>query len=214
MRSKRDKRVAALIYGLLAVLTLGAVVEMLPDGHHQLNPGTPDGVGNSVGGSKAHLALHAHDARQREVRQRFEQAVMMLHAKQFELAVPALQRVIALSPAMPEAYVNMGFALLELNQAGPAEGHFNAALSIRPEQANAYYGLAIALEQSCDLAGALGAMRTYLHLSEDDDRFQRRARAAIWEWASQLEASTQIGVGGTASYDTSKCWGESEGSPS
>ena len=53
---------------------------------------------------------------------------------------------------------------------------------MRPEQANAYWGLAVALEKLGDLHVALGAMRTYIHLSPADDPYVRRARSALWEW--------------------------------
>ena len=56
------------------------------------------------------------------------------------------------------------------------------AAELRPEQANAYYGLALASARGCDIASARGAMRTYLHLADDQDRYLRRARAALWEW--------------------------------
>jgi hypothetical protein len=59
-------------------------------------------------------------------------------------------------------------------------------LEARPGQANAYYGLATALEAGGDLEGALGAMRTYVHLEAPDAPFLRKAAAAIWEWETRL----------------------------
>lgn len=121
-----------------------------------------------------------------EITSRFEQAVVMLHAKQYEHAVTALHRVMALSPRMPEVYVNMGYA--KLGQELPREAlvFFETATELKPEQANAYWGMAVALEKSGDLAGALGAMRTFIHLSPGDDNFARRARSALWEWEEAL----------------------------
>ena len=58
-------------------------------------------------------------------------------------------------------------------------------------QVNAYYGLALAQESLGDLDGALGAMRTYVHLSDERDQYQRRAWSAIWEWQSRRSA--QVG---------------------
>lgn len=134
----------------------------------------------------ADVQAHAHDQRARETRERFEQAVVMLHAKRYEHAVVALQRVLVLSPQMPEALVNLGFAWLGLKDAAQAQQAFEAAIDRRPSQANAYYGLAMALEQLGDPAAALGAMRSYLHLARADDPYRTRARAALWEWESQL----------------------------
>jgi tetratricopeptide (TPR) repeat protein len=132
------------------------------------------------------LAGHASAQRAREVRERFDQAVLMLHARRHEDAVVALQRVLALAPHLPEAHVNLGFALLGLHQAEPAQRAFETAIGIRVGQANAYYGLAMAFEQRGDLEAALGAMRSYLHLSRADDAYRARARSALWEWEERL----------------------------
>ena len=103
-----------------------------------------------------------------------------------EHAATALQRVITLAPRLPEAHVNLGFAWLGLHDAAQAQRAFEAAIDLRTDQANAYYGLAMALEQRGDLPGALGAMRSYLHLSRADDGYRTRARAALWEWEARL----------------------------
>jgi Flp pilus assembly protein TadD len=118
-----------------------------------------------------------------ESRRRFDQAVLMLHARQYEHAVTALHRVLMLSPQMPEAHVNMGFALLGLKRVKEARDFFDGATALRPEQANAYYGLALAYEASGDLPMATGAMRSYLHLARNErPEHLSRARAALWEW--------------------------------
>ena len=118
-----------------------------------------------------------------ELRLRFNQAVVMLHAKQYEHAATALHRVLVLAPQMPEAHVNMGFALLGLQRNAEARAFFDGALALRPEQANAYYGLALAWEAKGDRAMALGAMRSYLHLARHESpQHLARARAALWEW--------------------------------
>lgn len=120
---------------------------------------------------------------QAEVTERFNQAVVMLHAKQYEHAVAALHRVLLLAPRLPEAHVNMGYALLGLERHREAAAFFDAATALRPEQANAYYGLALAWEAAGDLPRATGAMRSYLHLARDEDPAHlARARAALWEW--------------------------------
>jgi len=130
--------------------------------------------------------LTPEEERMAEITTRFEQAVVMLHAKQYEHATTALHRVMTLAPRMPEVYVNMGYA--KLGQELPKEAlvFFETATELKPEQANAYWGMAVALESSGDLPGALGAMRTFLHLSSGDDNFARRARSALWEWEEAL----------------------------
>jgi len=123
---------------------------------------------------------------ERQVMERFQQGVALLHAKRYEYAITALDSVLTISPDMPEAYVNMGFAFLGLEEFGPARGAFEKALEFKVDQVNAYYGLAIAFEGQKQFEAALGAMRTYIHLSPPTDPHLAKARAALWEWEAQL----------------------------
>lgn len=120
------------------------------------------------------------------LKQRFEQAVALLHAKQYQYAIMALNQVIELQPKLPEAYVNIGFAYLGLEDWDTALIAFNKATELKPDQANAYYGLALALEGKKDYETALGAMRSYIHLSTPQDPFLAKARSALWEWEAAL----------------------------
>jgi tetratricopeptide (TPR) repeat protein len=129
---------------------------------------------------------HQQQMREAELGQRFEQAVVMLHARQYEHAVTALHRVLELAPRLPEAHVNMGYALIGLQQHEAARGFFEAAIELNPRQANAYYGLALVAEQQQDWEVALGAMRTYLHFAPPSDPHATRARSALWEWEQKL----------------------------
>jgi tetratricopeptide (TPR) repeat protein len=130
---------------------------------------------------------HAQEYRKRMLDERFQQAVAMLHAKKYDYAIKALHRVIELAPQMPEAYVNMGFALIGKKDYKAAGDFFNTAIELNNYQANAYWGLAEALEGLNDLEGAMGAMRTFIHLSPPNDPFLRKARSALWEWESTLK---------------------------
>jgi tetratricopeptide (TPR) repeat protein len=130
--------------------------------------------------------LNAMDPSSRELHQRFQQGAAMLHAKQFQMAMVAFHRVLQLAPELPEAHVNMGFALVGIQEYPAARDFFHGALALRPLQANGYYGLALALEGMEDLEGALGAMRSYIHLTKQEDPFLSKARAALWEWENKL----------------------------
>ncbi len=130
---------------------------------------------------------HAKQFRLSQIDERFQQALAMLHAKQYDFAIKALHRVIELAPKMPEAYVNMGYALIGKEDFKAAADFFNAAIELKPYQANAYWGLAISMEHLGELEVALGAMRTFIHLSPPNDPFLRRARSALWEWESSLK---------------------------
>jgi Flp pilus assembly protein TadD len=161
---------AALLVLLGAALVLGL-----------RRPGPPD--------ARQDPAAHAHSARAAEVKRRFAEAVVMLHAKQHEHAVTALHRVLELEPRLPEAHVNMGFALVGLGRHAAARDFFDGAIELAPEQANAYYGLGLAWEGLGDLRMATGAMRTYLHRARNENEVHRtRARAALWEWEQRLQS--------------------------
>lgn len=133
------------------------------------------------------------DARQREIHQRFHQGVVMLHAKQHEHAIAAFHRVLELDPRLPEAHVNMGFALIGLERYAAARDFFETAMALRREQVNAYYGLAVTLEALNDREGAVGAMRTFVHLSKPGDPHWRKAQSALWEWGSDGSQGTGAG---------------------
>jgi len=124
---------------------------------------------------------------------RFRQGVVMLHAREYQHAALAFERVLTLTP-LPEAQVNMGYAMLGLGRVDEARDYFNAAIDQRPSQRNAYYGLAEALEALGDTAAARGAMRTFVHLSPAGDPYVRKARAALWEWqAASADAAAGNG---------------------
>ena len=166
------RRVRVLAATLAAIALAGAALEWA--GRGEAGAALPDA-----------RAAHAAAKRREEFDARFNQAVMMLHARQYEHAVAALHRALELDAAVPEAHVNMGFALLGLRRHAPARDFFASAAEIAPLQANAYYGLAVALEALGDRPGALGAMRTFIHLTRADDPWLPKARAALWEWQSQ-----------------------------
>ncbi|MEO5661192.1 MAG: cbb3-type cytochrome c oxidase subunit I [Polaromonas sp.] len=125
-----------------------------------------------------------------EIDRRFSQGVSLLNARQYEAAASELHQVLELSPKMPEAHVNMGFAMLGLKRYEMAKISFENATDLRRDQRNAYFGLAVALEGLRDFPGALGAMRSYVHLSKADDPYLRKANAAIWEWEEELKKTS------------------------
>lgn len=158
---RQDFRVKAVIATCAAIAALGVLILLLPGAGPRAAPNP-------------------------EIAERFSQGVVMLHAKQYEHALTAFHRVLALDPAMPEAHVNAGFALLGMGEPAAARDFFASALELRARQLNAYYGLAVAYERLGDLPAARGAMRTYAHLAPIDDAFRRKAEAALWEWESGI----------------------------
>ena len=136
-------------------------------------------------------AVDAHefleDEQGRRAHQRFQQGVAMLQAGHFDHAVTALHEVLAIYPALPEAHVNMGYALLGAGDPKAAADFFNSATDLRPSLHNAYYGLALAERDMGNDKAALAAMQAYTHLAAEDERHLPRAKEMIWE----LQASTR-----------------------
>ena len=91
---RKDLRLGAFVATVVAVTIVGTFILLVPGaGPRKVNP---------------------------EVSERFTQGVIMLHAKQYEHALTAFHRVLALDPAMPEAHVNAGFALLGMREPAAA----------------------------------------------------------------------------------------------
>jgi len=127
------------------------------------------------------------DEQARRAHQSFQQGVAMLQAGQYDYAVTSLHEVLAIYPALPEAHVNMGYALLGAGEAGAAADFFNSATDLRPSLHNAYYGLALAERDNGNDRAALAAMQAYAHLAGQDERHLPRAKEIIWE----LQAKTR-----------------------
>jgi hypothetical protein len=208
-RPRRDLRLAVTLGGMVAIGLLGFAVTMMPDrGVETRRSAAPPPSIVPAGATpasnpaaeeeppfepladpRADPAGHARQARTLELKERFEQAVVMLHAKRYDEAVTALGRVMELNPRIPEAHVNMGFALFGKEEYAAAFEFFMSAIDLNPEQANAYYGIAMVQDAAGNLEGALGGMRSYLHLTDDPDPHRlhtARARSAIWEWEARL----------------------------
>ncbi len=131
--------------------------------------------------------VHARDKAREEIRRRFDEGVVMLHAKEYQHALTAFHRVLEINPKMPEAHVNIGFALLGLGKPKAAADFFDTATVLRPDQMNAYFGLGEALNLLGDKLGALQSMETYLHRSPKDDPYRAKAEAAVWELRAALD---------------------------
>ena len=147
--------------------------------------------------------LSKHD--QETIQMRFDQAASLLHAGQFEYAITALNQILGIQPRLPEVHVNLGFAYLGLKDYQASAVSFSRAIDLRPEQINAYYGLAEALEGMEDYEGALGAMRSYIHLSPPNDPFLAKARSALWEWETKLGRKPSVeNQQGNMQFDSSR----------
>jgi len=171
-----DLRGRALAATILSVVLLGLVISKPWSGRDGTSPAEPVPAGAEGLAVTPGLELDPD----------FLAAVSLLQSGDYATAVEALRRFQARAPHVPEIHVNLGFAYLGLEQPGRAEESFRQALQLRPEQANAYYGMGLVHERRGDLDLARGAMRTFIHLADAADPYVRRARAALWEWEAPL----------------------------
>lgn len=172
----RDVRLRAGLLTLILVVMLASLVQFWPE---------------TTTSSKDNAAKDMDQAdtlEDSQLKRHFDWAVTQLRSGHYQQAIDGFRAVLEQTPAMPEAYTNIGFALIELEQYAQAQASFQTAIDLRPGQVNAYWGLAVSLEGLCDIPGAIGAMRTYLHLAPPDDPFQVKANAALWEWEQHKPA--------------------------
>jgi len=182
---RRDVRAVAVALTFGLTLALGSMLA-LSNGD---DAGTP--VAAKPADPRVDATGHAAQQRKAEVDRRFALSVTHLNNRQYEAAASELHRVLELAPKMPEAHVNMGFAMLGVQRYPMARDFFNSAIELNTLQLNAYYGLAVALEGLKDMPGAVGAMRSYVHLSKPDDPYLVKANAALWEWEAELQAARE-----------------------
>ncbi len=192
MRRARDRRPQVLTVTLAAIAVIGLAVARITSD----NPARRDLPGAVQPASplpdKRTSPRHGATDRARIVELLFRRAVLSLQARDHEQAARTLMRLIALAPQMPEAHVNLGFARLGQGDIAAAQQAFHTAIALRPGQANAYWGLAVALERGCDRHRAIIAMERYIRLADPKARFLRRARSALWEWQAALDAGRSV----------------------
>lgn len=186
-----DVRLRAVLLTLFLVVMIAAMIQFWP-------ASTPSTTAVVPAQPEQHDSQN-NNANDSQLKRHFDWAVTQLRTGHYQQAINGFRAVLEQSPAMPEAYINTGFAHIELKQYEQAMKSFQIAIDLRPSQVNAYWGLAVSLEGLCDIAGARGAMRTYIHLAPANDPFIVKANAALWEW-EQMKTS-----GNTDKRDIDTC---------
>jgi len=184
---KKDVRMVSVLLTLLLVLGIGLLVNLLPFGKVPVGEPSIPKVVDDVSRPNPSVVLgqlsdpEGH-VRDKQIAQRFEQAAYMLHAGRYDHALTALHEVLRLAPTLPEAHVNMGYTLLGLERPEAARDFFDSAIKLRPNQANAHYGLALARDRLDDPQGAIEAMRSFLAHADPADPYVAKARELITAW--------------------------------
>ncbi len=185
MNGRVDKRRTLIPVALVLTIAGGAAIQLQVAG-----PGRNADMALPQTGAGTSRAPAMADPHTLHVQQRFQDAVALLQAGHFEYAVAALREVLAIKPGLPEAHVNMGYALLGMGNSSAAAGHFERASDLRPSLYNAYYGLALAERDNGNQTQALAAMQAFAHLADQDDRHLPRAQEFIWELQESLRETS------------------------
>lgn len=206
-RRKRDMRLkaAAALIALLGVIGYG--VSLLPgrgvDASSRVAPASKtstQGFSALVESSpEKRRALADYEAREplgdattseeKKARDTLKSAAKLIKQQQPDAAIGALNDARELVKPYAESYLLMGRALEAKRDFDTARDFYNAALNRNPYLADAHWGFATSSEALGDLESALAGMRSYLHTEPDPapERLRvNQARAAIWEWETQL----------------------------
>lgn len=118
-----------------------------------------------------------------------QKAEQQVQQGKYDDAIRTMNQVRPIAQQSADAYRVIGRALIGRGDFATARDFLAKAIDLAPTVAETYFDHARASEGLKDLETALGGMRTFLHLVKDRDP-QRlpvaQARAAIWEWESQL----------------------------
>lgn len=205
-RTGMDIRMKAVLLLVLAILLIGVLLRQTPDSwvvgstkDYSDNAQTPTFLiekpveqtieqepAQPMVSAKLDPNAHVQQRKEQQLKQQFSDAAELLRIGHHQQAITILHKVLQERPTMPEAHVNLGFAMLGLGDLVKAVKSFNHAIELRPDQANAYYGLALVAEAEQEYELAIGAMRSYLHLRKNDD-YAFHARAALEEWRLAID---------------------------
>jgi tetratricopeptide (TPR) repeat protein len=155
-------------------------------------------------GGLSPAAVHARQRIDAEIGLRFQQGVAMLRLGEHAHAITALHRVLELAPTLPEAHVNMGFAMLGAGRAKEARDFFAGALALRSGQANAHYGTALAADALGEREAAIEAIHRYVMETAADDPFRPKAEALLAAWGEALKQQRRAAETPTASQPAGK----------
>ena len=125
----------------------------------------------------------------KKARDTLKSAARLIKQRQPDAAIATLNDARELVKPYAESYLLIGRALEAKRDFDTARDFYNAALNRNPYLADAHWGFATSSEALSDIESALAGMRSYLHTEPDaaPDRLRiNQARAAIWEWETQL----------------------------
>ena len=199
-RGRQDYRLLALFSLVLAIVALGYFVRFLPSRGIEAVPapvksGQSGFAGLGPMGPESPVAIPEEgedllsNVQSKELASALKQSESLIGAGKYDDAIRALNQVQPLAANSALAYRQLGRALLGKKDYATARDFLAKAIDLDPTLAEAYFDHAAASEGLGDLEGALGGMRSFLHLVKNADPYRlpvAQARSAIWEWEAKL----------------------------
>ncbi len=118
------------------------------------------------------------------------QAIAAQNAKDFARAAALYQQVIALAPARPEAYVNLGLMHQNSGRLETAEKLYREAIKVAPKLAVAHLNLGVVHVQRREEDAALGCFQQVLKL-EPDRKDALLNLAGVYERTGKVESAAK-----------------------
>ena len=115
-------------------------------------------------------------------------ALCYQHLKDFNSAIEAYNKALAIKPDYAEAYYNMGNALKEQGKLEEAIEAYNKALAIKPDYADAYNNMGNALKEQGKLEEAIEAYNKALAIKPDYAEAYNNMGIALQEQGKLEEA--------------------------
>lgn len=137
--------------------------------------------GSAVKGSKG-AALVDGVALQTAIDQgklHFDSGISNLYQQNYDEAIEEFEKSLKLNPHSPSTLNNIGFAWFDKGEMDKAIEYQARALLTDSEFANAYYGLALALESKGDVDGAIENWKEFLSRTKPESKWARKAETHI-----------------------------------
>jgi len=109
-------------------------------------------------------------------------------------AMAAYQQAILTDPVNPRIRVNFGGLFYSLGNYEAAITHFQNAINLKPDYANAYYNLAAALKENEEIEKAVTAMEAVVNLVNITSADYQKAKNELEELKARLPSPTPAAV--------------------
>ncbi len=160
--------------------------------------GADEGKGTGTGVSGAGTAVGGPG----QGKLHFDSGISNLYEKKYDAAIEEFEQSLKYNPHSPSTLNNIGFAYFDKGDMDSAIEYHARALETEPGFANAYYGLALALESRGSTEGAIMNWKEFLGRSEPGSKWAQKAEAHIEALEKGAKQKAEEGAGNGAGKET------------